>query len=98
VCRACGGPVRRHPREPFIALHDNRTSWYAGRQVDHDAEVAGNRYRVQYQAAPRTPFALAFVMDAAGSDPVWRTWTAWRIERGVDYDTVHVINEGLADV
>lgn len=40
LCCLCGGPVTRHPREPLILFHDNATGWYAGRQMDHDAEVA----------------------------------------------------------
>jgi hypothetical protein len=39
-CAACGGPVRRHPAESLVVIHDSEADWYAGRQMDHDAAVA----------------------------------------------------------
>lgn len=33
-CAGCGGPVE--VREGVV-LHTNKTGWYAGRQMDHDA-------------------------------------------------------------
>jgi hypothetical protein len=39
VCKHCGGPVGAL-RLADHYLHDNATEWYAGKQMDHDAEVA----------------------------------------------------------
>jgi hypothetical protein len=42
-CTTCGGPLRA-TSEPTIWLHDGRDPFYAGRQVDHDAEPQGPSY------------------------------------------------------
>ena len=95
VCRECGGPVRRHPADAFIVLHDNATGWYAGRQMDHDAEVAMNRYRVLYQVTQASRLGTAFVMEAEDSLDVWKAWGHWnKLNIGGDYYAAHVINEG----
>lgn len=38
LCKHCSGPLKKVNDSGFF-LHDNSTSWYAGRQMDHDAEV-----------------------------------------------------------
>jgi hypothetical protein len=35
-CGKCGGPIKVTPNGYWC--HDNSGSWYAGRQMDHDAE------------------------------------------------------------
>lgn len=53
-CSVCGGPVvmyldPKHPKSETFWQHDNSSGWYAGRQMDHTAEVG----ETEPQSAPR---------------------------------------------
>lgn len=51
-CIYCGGPVREHARGKGVWLHDNSSGWYAGREMTHDAEVAGDEAELGERVLP----------------------------------------------